>query len=306
MELGNERSSSPIPDITRKDVSNVRFRAHNTGQRRGREIPLRASPMAEVSKFTQPNEAPAYFIEFLDFLDNQEEIADLREKTATSMRLRAGQKALDLGCGIGGATFRLAELTGPSGLIAGVDVSSALIDVAVRRANGRPGVEFRVGDACAIPYPDGYFDAARSERVFLYLPDRIGAIREMKRVVKPGGRVCLVDTDIDSTAIYSTKPALTRKMTSIVAASMPNPNSARELPALAKQAGLSNIEIEIFAVTSPYEFLVRVMTDSLNKAAESGLTTRAEVAEWMGEQATVHASGGFFQLWFFVLVTGTV
>ena len=87
---------------------------------------------------------------------------------------------------------------------------------------------------------------------------------------------------------------------------MPNPNSARELPALAKQAGLSNIEIEIFAVTSPYEFLVRVMTDSLNKAAESGLTTRAEVAEWMGEQATVHASGGFFQLWFFVLVTGTV
>ena len=60
----------------------------------------------------------------------------------------------------------------------------------------------------------------------------------MMRVTKPGGRVVLMDTDIDCTAIHSTNPALTRKMTSIMAASLPNPNSARELPALAKQAGL--------------------------------------------------------------------
>jgi ubiquinone/menaquinone biosynthesis C-methylase UbiE len=266
----------------------------------------RATPMAEVSKFTQPNEAPAYFIEFLDYLDNQKEIAGLRAETARRMRLETGHKALDLGCGIGGATFRIAELTGPSGLVAGVDVSSALIDVAARRAEGRPGIEFRVGDASAIPYPDGYFDAARSERVFLYLPDRLAAIREMMRVVKPGGRICLVDTDIDSTAIYSTKPALTRKMTSIVAASMPNPNSARELPALGRRAGLANIEVETFAITSTYEFLVRVMTDSLAKAAQTGVTTRAEVAEWLDEQAAVHAGGNFFHLWFFVLVSGTV
>jgi ubiquinone/menaquinone biosynthesis C-methylase UbiE len=262
--------------------------------------------MAELSKFTQPNESPEYFIDFLNFLDNHEEIRKLRIETATRMAVVAGQKILDLGCGIGGATFLIADLIGPTGLVAGVDASSALVDAAKHRAKNWPGIEFRVGDACAIPYPDKYFDAARSERVFLYLPDRVGAIHEMQRVVKPGGRVCLLDTDIDSTAIYSKNPALTRKMTSIVAASMPNPNSARELPALSKQAGLKNINIETFAITSPYEFLVRVMTDSLAKAAESGVITRAEVAEWLGEQADLHASGDFFQAWLFVLVTGTV
>jgi ubiquinone/menaquinone biosynthesis C-methylase UbiE len=262
--------------------------------------------MAELSKFTQANESPEYFIEFLNFLDNQEEISKLRTEAAKRMRVLAGQKVLDLGCGIGGATFLIADLTGPTGLAAGVDASSALIDAAKLRAKGRPEIEFRVGDACAIPYPDGYFDAARSERVFLYLPDRVSAIREMRRVVKPGGRICLIDTDIDSTAIYSTNPALTRKLTSIVAASLPNPNSGRELPALSKQAGLRNIDIATFAVTSTYEFMVRVMTDSLTKAAESGVVTRAEVVEWLGEQEALNANGDFFQAWLFVLVTGTV
>lgn len=108
------------------------------------------------------------------------------------------------------ATFPIADLTGPTRLAAGVDISSVLIAVAQHRAANRPGLEFRIGEACAIPYRNGFFDVARSERVFLYLPDRLAAIREMKRVVKPGGLVCLIDTDVDSTAIYSTKPALTR------------------------------------------------------------------------------------------------
>jgi ubiquinone/menaquinone biosynthesis C-methylase UbiE len=263
--------------------------------------------MAEISQFTQPDTSPSYFIDFLDFLDQQENIRTLRAEGAKRMQIAAGQKVLDLGCGIGGATFLVADLTGPQGLAAGVDVSSALIDVAKQRAGARPGIEFRIGDACAIPYPDGCFDAARSERVFLYLPDRIGAIQEMKRVVKPGGRVCLIDTDIDSTAIYSANPILTRKMTSIVAASMPNPNSARELPALARKAGLEDIQVDTFSITSPHGFLVRSMSDSLLKAADQGVArTKEEVAEWLGEQAALQARGDFFQAWLFVMVTGTV
>jgi hypothetical protein len=50
--------------------------------------------------------------------------------------------------------------------------------------------------------------------------------------------LCLIDTDLDGTAIYSKKPVLTRKLTSVVAASVPNRNSGRELPALARQARL--------------------------------------------------------------------
>lgn len=261
--------------------------------------------MSEMTNFTQPDIAPSYFIEFLEFLDNHAEIKNLRAEISKRMDLAIGSKVLDLGCGIGGATFPIADATGPTGLAAGVDISSAMVEVANRRAGNRPGLAFRVGDACAIPYPDGFFDAARSERLFLYLPNRLAAIHEMKRVVKPGGRVCLMDTDIDSTAIYSKKPELTRKMTSIVAASMPNPNSGRELPALAKQAGLKNIKTETFAVSTPHEFFLRAMVGSLTKAADDHIVPRCEVDECLTEQASLQSNGDFFQAWLFVVVSGT-
>ena len=262
--------------------------------------------MGEIGSFTQPDTSPPYFVDFLEFLDNQPNIKSFRAEAAERLNLAAGLKVLDLGCGIGGATFPIADVTGPTGLAAGVDISSVLIEVAKRRAGNRPGLEFRVGEAGAIPYPNAFFDVARTERVFLYVPDRLAAIHEMKRVVKPGGRVCLIDTDLDGTAIYSKKPALTRKLTSVVAASLPNPNSGRELPALARQAGLKSIRTETFAIASPYEFLGRVMAGALAKAVDDGIVLRSEVDEWLAEQASLAASGDFFQIWFFVLVDAKV
>jgi ubiquinone/menaquinone biosynthesis C-methylase UbiE len=262
--------------------------------------------MAQIGKFTQPDKSPAYFIDFLEFLDRQADIQRLREQALKPLQLARGQKVLDVGCGIGGATFPLADITGPTGLAAGVDISSAMIEVATMRAGGRAGMEFRVGEARAIPYPDKYFDAARCERVFLYLPDRLGAIHEARRVVKPGGKIVLLDTDLDSTAVYSKKLALTRKMTSIVAGTMPNPNSARDLPALAKEAGLKEIKVQTLAISSPYEFFLKVMAGSLQKASEEGQVEAAEVREFLAEQAALHASGDFFQAWLFVLVSGSV
>jgi ubiquinone/menaquinone biosynthesis C-methylase UbiE len=261
--------------------------------------------MAKIGNFTQPDASPTYFIEFLEFLDNHIDIKSFRAEAAKRLHLAPGHKVLDLGCGIGGATFPLAEVVGANGLAAGVDISSAMIEVARRRANDRAKIEFRVGEATAIPYPDKFFDVARSERVFLYLPDRLAAIQEMKRVVKPGGLVCLIDTDLDSTAVYSKNLGLTRKMTSIVAGTMPNPNSARDLPALAKQAGLKSVKTETFSITTPHEFFVRVMASLLAKAVEDGIVPSAEVEDWLDEQAALHASGDFFQMWFFVMVCGT-
>ena len=114
--------------------------------------------MSLIGKFAQPDSSPTYFIDFLDFLDRQEDIRNLRAKAASRMNLAAGHRALDLGCGIGGATFPLAEITGPAGLAAGVDISMAMVEAATKRVGRRPGVEFKVGEACAIPYPGDFFD----------------------------------------------------------------------------------------------------------------------------------------------------
>ena len=262
--------------------------------------------MAEMTNFTQADTSPAFFIDFLEFLDNQESGKTLRAESNRKLNICAGHKVLDVGGGIGGATIPVGEINGPTGLAAGVDLSSAMIEHAMKRAANQPWIKFHIADACSVPYPDDFFDLARSERLFLYLPDRLAALKEMMRVVKPGGRVYVVDTDVDSTAIYSQNPALTRKMTSVVAASMPNPNSARELPALARKAGLKNLVIEASAISSRYEFFLRSMASSLIKAAEIGVITQEEVRECLEEQAALHASGDFFQMWSFVRVTGTV
>jgi ubiquinone/menaquinone biosynthesis C-methylase UbiE len=262
--------------------------------------------MTQMTNFTQADTSPAFFIEFLEFLDTYPSIKALRNQSNRSLNISAGHKVLDLGCGIGGATLPIAEITGPTGLAVGVDLSSAMIDYAARRTANRREIEFRLGDACSVPYPDKFFDVARSERLFLYLPDRLAAIKEMMRVVKPGGCVCVLDTDIDSTAVYSRNPARMRKMTSIVAASMPNPTSARDLPALARQAGLKDLKIDLHAIATPHEFFLRSITGSLMKAVEDGVVPRAEVDDCLAEQAALHASGDFFQMWMFVHVSGTV
>jgi ubiquinone/menaquinone biosynthesis C-methylase UbiE len=90
--------------------------------------------MAEIGKFTQPDASPKYFIDFLDFLDKREAIQNMRAESAKRLSLAPGHKVLDLGSGIGGATIPLAEITGPAGLAAGVDISSAMIEVATQRA----------------------------------------------------------------------------------------------------------------------------------------------------------------------------
>jgi cyclopropane fatty-acyl-phospholipid synthase-like methyltransferase len=70
--------------------------------------------MAEMTNFTQPDTSPAFFIEFLEFLDNHQFIKTLRNKSNESLNITAGHKVLDLGCGIGGATIPIAEITGPA------------------------------------------------------------------------------------------------------------------------------------------------------------------------------------------------
>lgn len=124
--------------------------------------------MAEIGKFTQPDALPTYFIDFLDFLDKREAIQNMRAESAKRLSLAPGHRVLDLGCGIGGATIPLAEITGPDGLAAGVDISSAMIEVATQRASSSAGMEFRVGAACAIPYADKFFDAALRKSVSVF------------------------------------------------------------------------------------------------------------------------------------------
>jgi SAM-dependent methyltransferase len=102
-------------------------------------------------------------------------------------------KVLDVGCGTGSLTFELAARTEPSKIF-GIDFSEIFVEAAKRR-NTDPRVTFQQADATALPFADGYFDRALALLVLHFVPDAARAIREMRRVVRPGGVVAAVVWD---------------------------------------------------------------------------------------------------------------
>jgi SAM-dependent methyltransferase len=109
--------------------------------------------------------------------------------------IRAGESVLDLGCGAGFDAFIAAQLVGPAGRVVGIDLSPEML--AVARAGqaeaGFPEVEFREASVEALPFPDTSFDVALSNGVLNLVPDKPAALREIFRVLRPGGRLQACD-----------------------------------------------------------------------------------------------------------------
>ena len=115
-----------------------------------------------------------------------------RRRAVALTRLRPGARAIDVATGTGKVAADLHRRVQPGGEVLGIDISPGMIDVAERRFNGRPGLTFVVGDALALPAPDATFDAATIAFGMRNLPDYGQGFAEMRRVVRPGGRVvCL-------------------------------------------------------------------------------------------------------------------
>jgi ubiquinone/menaquinone biosynthesis C-methylase UbiE len=106
---------------------------------------------------------------------------------------RPGDRVLDVGCGTGYFTRRAAHAVGPDGHAVGIDPSDQVIAYATRHAPAN--CTFRVAGAQALPEEDGSFDVVISSLAVHHLPaeDRPGALAEMHRVLRPGGRLLLAD-----------------------------------------------------------------------------------------------------------------
>lgn len=103
----------------------------------------------------------------------------------------SGADALELGCGIGDVTAFLAAAGGFRAV--GADMDPAQIALARARHGVRPGLEFVVADAARLEFPAASFDLIVSQNVFHHIPDWRGAVREIGRVLRPGGYVLWLD-----------------------------------------------------------------------------------------------------------------
>lgn len=96
----------------------------------------------------------------------------------------SGDRVLDVACGTGIVARLAAERTGESGSVTGLDLNESMIRVARRTA---PDLEWRVGDVASMTFREGSFDVVLCQAALMFFPDREAALREIWRVLRPGG-----------------------------------------------------------------------------------------------------------------------
>ena len=116
-----------------------------------------------------------------------------RRRAADRAELEPGQIALDLCCGTGDLAFELADRVGPAGEVIGADFSNPMLNLARAKTGSRGQVRFEWADALDLPYEDGSFDALTIAFGARNLADLELGLSEMRRVLKPGGRLVILE-----------------------------------------------------------------------------------------------------------------
>ncbi|MCT4353154.1 methyltransferase domain-containing protein [Streptomyces sp. Je 1-79] len=159
--------------------------------------------------------------------------------------LRPGLDVLDVGCGPGTITADLAALVAP-GRVTAVDAAEDVLDKAraVAAERGLRNVEFAVGDVHALDFPDDSFDVVHAHQVLQHVGDPVRALREMRRVCRPGGVVAARDSDYGSFAWYPEPPALNdwqELYRRVARANGGEPDAGRRLFSWARRAGFTDV-----------------------------------------------------------------
>jgi SAM-dependent methyltransferase len=247
---------------------------------------------------TVDDDAVAAMVAVLDAQDAAPSIERLRAWALAAGDVRRGDTCVDVGSGTGTMTRRLARLAGPDARVLGVEPNGMLREVARARSTAL-GVEteFCQGLATEIPLPDGSVDVVWCERVLQHVPDPQAAIREFARVLRPGGRALLLDTDHESRVESDVDPDVSHAMTRAFMGQLANPTSARHIPRQAMAAGLSvDPDIGSSALVFAQDILVesRLTRLAADQAVTDGLITPEQAEEAVRAQVEAARSGWAF------------
>jgi arsenite methyltransferase len=176
------------------------------------------------------------------------DIAGQRRATLGALGLTPGERVVDIGCGPGYLAAEVADAVGSGGFVLGVDPSQSMLALASGRAVGAAPVELAEGDALSLPCADDAFDAAVSTQVYEYVPDIAAALAEARRVLRPGGRLAVLDTDWDSIVWRSSDDARMARVLRAWDEHLAHPYLPRRLPELLREGGFTRRRTEVVPV----------------------------------------------------------
>lgn len=212
-----------------------------------------------------------------------------------------GEHVLDIGVGPGLLAYDLARMVGESGRLVGLDAAPAMIKVARTRLAAMPQAECVEGDAADLRFPDASFDIAVSTQVHEYVADIDRALKELHRVLKPGGRALILDTDWRSIVWHSSDKARMERVLTCWDDHLADPHLPATLGARMRRAGFRTPRVEIVPMLSPQwqpvSYAAGIMKAIRGYVAANGERhglSKEEVQAWYDDQLRLAERGEFF------------
>jgi ubiquinone/menaquinone biosynthesis C-methylase UbiE len=242
---------------------------------------------------------PQHYVGQMAALRKQhEELVDI-SYILTFCYLQVGERVLDVGCGTGWHVRVASRIVGPTGRAVGVDLSEAMVAEARQIAAARGAdVDFVHGSAYSLPFEQNSFDRCWILEVTHILDDPVQALREMVRVTRPGGHICLVEYESDAAYIIPAGDPITRRVLDFIREHELAHPSGFEMVSILKslgtiieqlESGLNNMDLipDFAAVRALY------LDEWLADAVTAGVLTPEEARQWLVDQEAHAAEGSY-------------
>jgi arsenite methyltransferase len=229
------------------------------------------------------------------------DVVGQRHEVVRILALCAGEHVVDIGAGPGFLAVEMAAALGPDGRVHAIDPSEsmrALASARTRPPHAAP-VEISAGSADALPLPDASVDVAVSTQVFEYVPDVPGALAEAHRVLRPGGRVLLLDTDWDSIVWHSHDDARTARVLAAWDEHLVDPHLPRTLAPALRTAGFTEVQTQVLPLlnigSDPNTYSAMIAPFIAQFVPGRAGVTDAGVQAWLADLASL-GDTAFFSL----------
>ncbi|MEQ8266675.1 MAG: class I SAM-dependent methyltransferase [Parvibaculum sp.] len=229
------------------------------------------------------------------------DVVGQRARVLEALAPKPGERIIDIGVGPGLLAQDLARLVGDTGRVTGLDMAPAMITMARTRLAALPQAECVTGDATDLKLADGSFDAAVSTQVYEYVADMPKALSELHRVLRPGGRALILDTDWRSVVWHSSDEARMARILACWDDHLADPHLPAKLGRLLGRAGFQTIKVEIVPMLAPQwqpvSYAAGIMRTihgfARGNGAKHGLSAE-EVQAWHDDQLRLAERGEFF------------
>ena len=226
------------------------------------------------------------------------EIIRQRSRTLDALALQAGEQVLDAGCGTGLLLEQMANSVGDSGRVVGVDYSPDMLDMARHRCRDLGNVELRQGSVEQLDFEQERFDVVSCTQTLLYVAQVETALGEIHRVLKPHGRVGIIETDWRGVVFNNLDESLTRRILDAWDNAVESPNLPAKLGGLLRQLNFSAVRVEAIPILNTSDngenFSSMMFKGFIKNALKQGVITQQESEQWRQQVLELVQQNAYF------------